>query len=198
MSPSWSNLLKQKLNQLLQTHNSTPPRICLMGVGNDLRGDDSAGLVMARRLLADERLKITANLLILEGGPAPENQTGKLRIFQPDLVLFIDAAHLDESPGALQVIPLDAIDGMSASSHSLPLAVLAKYIVSEFDCQVEVLGIQPAQNEIGSELSLPVHAAVETAIEQMNDLLAYISKMAHQTRLNSHRTVRCSTELPPD
>jgi hydrogenase 3 maturation protease len=140
-------------------------------VGNDLRGDDSAGLIVVRKLSADETFIGAANVLVLEGGPAPENQTGKLRAFQPDLVLFIDAAHLEEAPGMIQFIPLESIDGMSASSHSLPLSMLARYIIFEFGCQVEVLGIQPAQNEIDTELSLTVRTSVDEILCLMGDLL---------------------------
>ena len=164
MPPSWNDSLYQKLNQFKRDDPTGLPRICLIGVGNDLRGDDSAGLIVARQLSADARFNSTPNLLILEGGPAPENQTGKLRAFRPELVLFIDAAHLDEPPGTIQLIRLESIDGMSASSHSLPLSILARYIISEFDCEVEVLGIQPTQNEVDSELSSPVHAAVDEIV----------------------------------
>ena len=132
-----------------------------MGIGNDLRGDDSAGLMAARALLDDEHFASASHLLILDGGPAPENHTGKIRAFRPELVLFIDAAQMDELPGTIQWIPLDAIDGMSASSHSLPLSMLARYLALEIGCEVAVLGIQPGQNEIDSELSPSVCAAVD-------------------------------------
>ena len=160
MPLSWKDSLCQKL-KFFKRRSSEPARICILGVGNDLRGDDSAGLIVARKLSANESFVGAANVLVLEGGPAPENQTGKLRAFQPDLVLFIDAAHLEEAPGTIQFIPLESIDGMSASSHSLPLSMLARYIIQELGCQVEVLGIQPAQNEICSELSPLVQAAID-------------------------------------
>jgi hydrogenase 3 maturation protease len=127
--------------------------------------------MVARNLLTDERFNNVSTPLILDGGPAPENHTGKLRAFQPEIVLFIDAAHLDEVSGSIQWIPLESIDGMSASSHSLPLSMLAHYIISEFGCQVEVLGIQPGQNEIGAELSPAVRAAVEEISCLIGELL---------------------------
>ena len=129
------------------------------------------GPVIARLLSADERFYKANNLLILDGGSAPENHTGKLRTFHPDLVLFIDSAHLDAPPGTVQFIPLELIDGMSASSHSLPLSMLASYITAEFDCQVEVLGIQPGQNEFDSDLSVPVSAAVENMVHLLSNFL---------------------------
>lgn len=177
MPPSWKELLSQLLNRptrdnhLRERPETGLPRICLFGIGNDLRGDDSAGLAVARALLEDGPLRNLPGLLILEGGPAPENQTGKIRAFQPDLVLFIDAAQLDEPPGTILWIPLDTIDGMSASTHSMPLSMLARYLSLEFGCQVSVLGIQPAQNAIGAELTPPVRAAVDEIVGEIFALL---------------------------
>ncbi len=142
-----------------------------MGIGSDLRGDDSAGLMVARALLNDERFASASHLLIIDGGPAPENHTGKIRAFQPELVLFIDAAQMDESPGTIQWIPLDAIDGMSASSHSLPLSMLAHYLTLEIGCEVVVLGIQPQQNEINAKLSAPIRAAVDEILAEISEML---------------------------
>ncbi len=132
-----------------------------MGIGSDLRGDDSAGLVIARELLQDPRALDAENLLIVEGGLAPENHTAQIRAFYPELVLFIDAAHMNERPGAVQWIPLEMIDGMSASSHSLPLSILAKYLTLELNCETGMLGIQPECNEFDAGLSLPVRAAAD-------------------------------------
>jgi hydrogenase 3 maturation protease len=160
LPPSWNEWLLQRLSQYRKDDQVGLPRICLVGVGSDLRGDDSAGLWVARALIGDERVTLASHLLVVEGGPAPENHTGAIRSFRPDLVLLVDAAHLDEPPGTIQWIPLDAIDGMSASSHSLPLSILAGYLTNEFGCDVAVLGIQPEQNDLDSQLSPSVRAAV--------------------------------------
>lgn len=168
MPLSWADSLPQLLKRSKGADRDRLPRTCLVGIGSDLRGDDSAGLVVARALLEDERCRKASNLLILEGGPAPENQTGKIRAFQPELVLFIDAAQMDEPPGTVRWIPLSSIDGMSASSHSLPLSMLAQYLTFEIGCEVAVLGIQPAQNAIGVELTPPVRAAVDEIVAEIS------------------------------
>jgi hydrogenase 3 maturation protease len=118
-------------------------------------------------LLDDERCRKAPELLILEGGPTPENHTSKIRAFHPDLVLFVDSAQMDQPPGMIEWIPLDRINGMSASSHSLPLSILAKYIQTEFDCKAAVLGIQTGQNEISLELTPPVRAAVDEIVAEI-------------------------------
>ena len=171
MPPSWKDSLPQRLSQFKKDDRIVLPQTCLVGIGSDLRGDDSAGLMVARALLDDERVASASHLLIVDGGPAPENHTGKIRAFQPEFVLFIDAAQMDESPGTIQWIPLDAIDGMSASSHSLPLSMLARYLTLEIGCEVAVLGIQPGQNEISAELSPPVHAAVGEILAGIGEML---------------------------
>ena len=171
MPSFWNDLPLQKQNPSPKDNRLAPPRTCIVGVGSDLRGDDSAGLWVARALLQDERLAPLPDLLVIEGGPAPENHTGEMRAFQPEKVLLIDAAHMDEAPGTLQWIPLEAIDGMSASSHSLPLSMLARFLCLELDCDVSVLGIQAAQNELDSELSPAVRAAVEQVRLGVSSLL---------------------------
>ena len=165
---SWINSLTRNLPRS-QDNRLFLPRTCLIGIGSDLRGDDSAGLMVARQLLKHPHAE---NLLIIEGGPAPENVTGQIRAFHPDNVILIDAAHMDEPPGTVQWIPLDSIDGMSASSHSLPLSMLASYLTAEIGCEVTVLGIQPVQNEIGFGLSSFVKSAVDEITKEFRKLFS--------------------------
>jgi Ni,Fe-hydrogenase maturation factor len=40
-------------------------------------------------------------------------------------LLIVDAAEIDETPGTVKWIPEESIDGMSASTHSLTLSMLA-------------------------------------------------------------------------
>jgi hypothetical protein len=92
------------------------------------------------------------------GWPAPENHTGKIRL-QPEFVLFIDAAQMDETRHN-PVDSLDSIDGMSASSHSFHFPCWRAISPSKSDVSC-CAGNSTAANEIGTELSSPVHAAVD-------------------------------------
>ena len=168
MPPSWKEVLLQKLSPSKRDKRLAPPRVCILGVGSDLRGDDSAGLMVARTLLQCLPPNEESNILVIEGGPAPENYTGKIRAFQPNLVLIVDAANITEAPGTIQWIPLDSIDGMSASSHSLPLSVLAHFLTLELGCDVAILGIQPEQNGIGAEVSPLVSAAIDRTVSAIS------------------------------
>ncbi len=136
-------------------------RRALVGVGNEQRRDDAAGVILARRLapLASE------NLLILAAGHAPENSTAALRRFAPDSILLIDAAEMGEPPGAVRWVETDEITGLSASTHSLPLSMLADYLRLELGCEVLLLGIQPASIDYGEGIGADVDRAAEKIIQ---------------------------------
>lgn len=151
----WQDALQQTLNRL-RRERSTAVRVALVGIGQEMRGDDAAGVAVARALqpLAHRRF------LVLEGGNAPENITGVLRRFEPHLVVLVDAAQMDAAPGAVQWLPWQGVAGLSATTHTLPLTLLARYLAAQCGCEVVLLGIQPGQTELDGVLS----PAVETAV----------------------------------
>jgi hydrogenase 3 maturation protease len=77
---------------------------------------------------------------VLEAATAPESFGGPLRRFRPDLVLLVDAVQMDAPPGAVAWIEWERVDGLSASTHTLPPSILATYLMSELQCQVPCSG----------------------------------------------------------
>jgi hydrogenase 3 maturation protease len=152
-------------------------RVAVVGVGNELNGDDAAGVEVARALIPP--LQGRDDVLVIEGGPAPENVSGALRRFAPDAVLLIDAADLGEPPGKTRWIDFDAITGLSASTHTLPLSLLARYLSAELGCEVALLGIQPGDLSFGAPLSAPVRAAVEAIITAIRELINHGEHRGH-------------------
>ena len=132
-----------------------------------MRSDDAAGVLVAELLLGRDWEKDTDRVLVLEAGQAPENSTGKLRRFHPDVVLIVDAADMGEIPGTVQWIPEESIDGMSASTHSLPLSMLARYLKLELNCTVAILGIQAVSNEVGESVSPEVLQAIHKIVDEL-------------------------------
>ncbi len=143
------------VNDLVATPR--PGRVAVLGIGNELNGDDAVGIHVVRRLA--RRLRGRNDVLCVEGGTAPENLTGPLRRFRPDLVLLVDAASFDQPPGTAAIIPWPDIDGFSASTHTLPPSVFAEYVVRDLGCRVVVVGIQPAGLDFGRPLSPAVRVA---------------------------------------
>jgi hydrogenase 3 maturation protease len=131
-----------------------------------MRSDDAAGALVVRAL-SQRGATHGEHVLILEAGAAPENRTAELRKFAPDLVLIIDAADIGQTPGAIAWISEESIDGMSASTHSLPLSLLAHYLYLELDCTVAFLGIQLDSNEVGEQVSPEVLGAVDEIVDEL-------------------------------
>jgi len=119
-----------------------------------------------------EHLADSDRVLAIDAGPAPENYTGLLRRFRPDLVMLVDAALMDDPPGTVRWLPFQEISGTAASMHTLSLSVLARFVGAELGSEVALLGIQPARSIVGAPLSAPVRAAVEAVTEHIARLLA--------------------------
>ncbi len=166
-SKSWQEDFSQTLSQLQQ--NNHLPRIAVVGIGHELRGDDAAGVVLARTL--QELVPRDDRLLVVDAGPVPENVGGLLRRFAPDIVLFVDAAQIGEEAGAVQWLAWEDITGLSASTHTLPLHVLAAYLRDELGCEVALLGIQPADTTFAMSLSPDVSRSIAATAQTLAGLL---------------------------
>jgi len=162
---TWKKSLRLTLKRLAIIRRAV--RVAVIGVGHPLCGDDAVGVVAARvlRPLAKGR----ASLLILDAGAAPENCTGTLRRFQPDLILIIDAAEMALPCGAIRWLDWRELTGVSASTHALPLTMFANFITAELGCEIALLGVQPDVMSLCPMLS----PAVKQAACRLTRELAY-------------------------
>lgn len=148
-----------------------PTRVAIVGIGNELSGDDAAGIAVTRALHSKLRNHPMApSFSIIEAGTAPENITATLRRFDADLVVLVDAAQMDQAPGTVRWCDAESAEGFGASTHTLPLNLFALYLQSEIGCEVKLLGIQPAHSSIKSfipERSLHLSAPVQRATRQV-------------------------------
>jgi hydrogenase 3 maturation protease len=102
--------------------------------------------------------------MIIEAGAAPENVTGLLQRFQPDFVLFVDAAQMNEIPGAVGLWSYEQCDGNPVSTHTLPLSLVCAYLDSELDCEIAILGIQPAVLGYSDDLSPQIEKTLKATV----------------------------------
>lgn len=163
---SWKISLHQMMQQMASEQTESL-RIAVVGIGNEFRNDDAAGVLVARTLLQYENL---GHALILRAGHAPENFTSELRAYHPHLVLMIDAADMGAAPGEISLIPFDQIDGMTASTHSLPLSMLSRYLTLELNCAIVLIGIQAVSNDVGETVNPSVMTAVHEVAEAIFDI----------------------------
>jgi hydrogenase 3 maturation protease len=152
---SWLNALRASL--------SSAERVAVLGVGNVLRADDSAGVFVARGLRLVRCLP--SDWLILEAGAVPEACTGTVRRFAPEVIILIDAVDMAAPPGTIAWFDTWSSPGIAAAStHGLPLDLLADFLRRDVRCQVGLLVIQPATLAFGEGLSNYGRAAVWAAV----------------------------------
>lgn len=170
--PSWQTALSRTIKG--DKARGSAPRVAVVGVGHELRGDDAAGLAVARALqtalAGDERM------LVIDAGPVPENYVGPLRRFQPDVVLLVDAAQLGEEAGVIRWLSWKETDGLSASTHTLSPRLLAQFLISELGCEVALLGIQPRNDAIDAPLSSEVVSAVDEIAGAVQTIMEFHAK----------------------
>ncbi len=99
-----------------------------------------------------ERTPLSIPCHLVEGGVAPENQTGAIRAVEPSHVVLIDAADLHAAVGAARVIEEDEVVGLTSSTHSMPLSVLMQFLRVTMTVEVILIGIQPASLAFGGSV----------------------------------------------
>ena len=144
------------------------PRLAVIGIGSELNGDDAAGVQVVRSLR--RLLPSDLGIMLVEAGPAPENFTGPIRRFQPDMALLVDAVDAGESAGKIVWLEWQHIAGVSALTHGLPPTVFSKFLFQEMQPAVALLGIQAGSVEFDT----PPSPAVKKAVRQLSSGLAEI------------------------
>jgi hydrogenase maturation protease len=143
-------------------------RILIAGIGNVFLGDDGFGVEVVRRL-RDEPLG--ADVDVVDFGIRGLHLAYELSEGRYDAAILIDAVPRGGEPGTLYAIEPqpDAGGADGFDGHSLtPQAVLA-WIQKIGGCagRILVVGCEPATIEESMELSPPVAASVDGAIEMV-------------------------------
>jgi hydrogenase maturation protease len=148
----------------------------VVGIGNDLRCDDGAGLIAARDLAA------AAGVPLILAGEVPENYLDVIRGHAPEWVLLVDATDFGADPGETVILRFDgdttSIAGArSPSTHRPSLSILRRYITEEMGAEVWLLGIQPRCVDLGAPMSEEVREAIPRAVRVGCDWMQWQSLM---------------------
>ncbi len=175
------------LQTILRPDSPFSPRsVVLVGIGREGHGDDAVG----PSIIHDLRPCLIgyAGIHLLEASYAPENLFGVILRYKPVNVVFIDATSTGEPPGAIQWLSIDAAGGCSASTHTLPLSLVGRFISKQGHCEVNILGIEAANLGAGEPLSPAVREAAHRieqtilGILQQGDQEAALMEIAHSQR----------------
>ena len=139
----------------------------VIGIGNDTRGDDAIGLVVARCLQHDTPEGVTVQEVHGEGLSVLERWQGA------DAIILIDASHSGAAPGTIhrlepltQPLPRDLFP---CSTHAFGVveAIELARVLGQLPPHLVVYGIEASQFDIGSDLSEGVRQAVPEVVRQV-------------------------------
>jgi hydrogenase 3 maturation protease len=152
-------------------------RLALLGVGSELRADDAAGLLVAKRL--EERCGVAVSsceVKVFYGATAPENITGEIKKFRPTHLVVVDSADAGERPGAVTLIEPEDEGGVSFSTHRLPVRLVTGYLGKFLECEMIVIGIKPKTLDFFRRPSPEVRTAVRSVSNAIEEAIREVSK----------------------
>jgi hydrogenase maturation protease len=156
------------------------PRILVVGAGNEDRGDDGVGLLVARQLKSslDDRVRV-----IEIGGKVDELQEF---LSSCDTAIIIDAAKSGAMPGTIHVFDATSmpipVAWFHRSTHTFGIAEALELarVLNRLPARVFVYGIEGNNFEFGCPLSPEVQNAGEKVaamiIREVQDRVVQIRK----------------------
>jgi hydrogenase 3 maturation protease len=158
-------VLEQELKIFAEKYN----KIIFLCIGNDMRGDDGVGPLIARNLA--KLFKNQSELLVINAETVPENYTGLIRKENPSHIIFIDAVEMKMNPGSIKLVKYNEIADYNISTHAMPLSFMIKYLESFTDAKLLLIGIQPKSTGMSNPVSEEVKSGVEELTRIINNSL---------------------------
>ena len=155
--------------------------LVILGIGNDIRGDDGLGPYIIEELsnkkeaLEDnsdiDSIFDLKDLFLINGGSVPENFTSKIKSYEkiksydPSHIILIDASLMNKEPGDIEIVNKENISNVSISTHSMSLAYLIKFLELEKPFEILFIGIEPEIMDLSFELSDKIQKASDDLVE---------------------------------
>lgn len=141
-------------------------RIALIGVGNELRGDDAVGCYIAQQLSG------IRDALVIDAGESPENCAHQLRKHEPKLVFLIDAVDMGMEAGSVIILSASELpEWIAVSTHGMPLKLFADYLSCEIKAKVVLIGIQVKSTGLFAPMSEEVRATADALVKIIRSAL---------------------------
>ncbi len=156
-------MIKEDLVEFLKAYK----KLVIMGIGNDICGDDGIGPYIVENIKHLE----SSNVSILNATTVPENFTGKIRKIDPTHIIIVDAVIMNEGPGKIKIVKKEEVAGVSLSTHSMSLSYLVNYLELEKPYNILFIGIEPESMELGQGLSPLVKSSSDEIINIFTEIL---------------------------
>ena len=130
-----------------------PGEIIFVGLGNELRGDDAAGLLFIEKL---KDIPGFTGSLFITARTNPENYLQKILDSKRNVIVFIDAVRFGGKAGEISWIDPHDIEHLSISTHAFSLKMVEQYLQNNRQFDFKYLGIEPLGTNNGDHLSSQV------------------------------------------
>ena len=144
-------------------HDILKGKVVIIGIGNILRGDDGLGPVLI------DQLKGQVQACCLDVGTTPESYAGKITKEDPDVILFVDALHLDRLPGTYAILEKDDIMKSGFTTHDMSARMFIEYLQSQTSAQIYMLGVQPQNLSLGEGISDQVRKSLDEIVTLLKE-----------------------------
>ena len=151
--------LREQLSKICKPHT------LIVGIGNTLKGDDGAGVLIC------QRLKDIDPEQVIDAGTVPENYIQPIIEKTPNVLLIIDAIDFGACAGAINIFRPDQLSSLAISTHTLSPRLFVDVICRSISPEVYFVGIQPGQTVLGRPLTPEVEQAVKSLTEILSTIL---------------------------
>ena len=140
-----------KFNKFLSNYKK--PNIVIIGLGNQARKDDGAGLLLIDQL---QNREIFKKIHFIQVGRTPENYLQKILSVEPELVIFVDSIDCNTSD-EISLFTSEELEEEQFSTHSYSIKLIAKYIKKYGNPDIRYLGIPICNTQIQFNISSDVN-----------------------------------------
>ncbi|MFC1551501.1 hydrogenase 3 maturation endopeptidase HyCI [Candidatus Latescibacterota bacterium] len=139
--------------------------VVIVTLGNDLRGDDGAGILFGN-FLSGSNISRKSPLQIIEAGDTPENYTAVIASMHPDMIIITDAMEFGGKPGDIMLAEGDRLAKESSSTHG-SLRLFVDFLENTTSANIRILGFQPKSTSLGEDISPEVYESVKKAADMI-------------------------------
>jgi hydrogenase 3 maturation protease len=140
-------------------------RVVVACVGNNLRGDEAAGPLVA------SFVRPTSRLTVIDCGETPENYLGVIARLNPEKVIVVDAADFGGGAGDVRIAVRQEIGGYAIPTYAPRLTTFTDYVEAQTGAETFYITIQPESVEFGGSMGCAVARAARELALAINDVL---------------------------
>ena len=181
-------------------HSAALERICVIGLGNVLLGDDGFGPLVVERFRCEYDHDASVEVLDL-GTPGLDLAP---YLYCKELVLIADAVHSNDKPGALSLysetalLDRQAVLHLTAHDPGVGQCLAHLKLNGHAPSEVFILGVVPECLALGSGISPSVLAAVPAAVETIAALLREHGVLCRRRVVQEHPNLWWRARLPAE